>query len=182
MESLKSITGSLSKMSLAKLGQGNMWVVILMAIVMLLMISNMLSLRKSVQDLLVQPVMNEESIKTMVRKQLEDVVKSIDAQHKAQMMMHAQRTQQQLKEQQMKEQQMKEDEKLVEKEQVKVELDEKKEIDEKLDDMPEKEDKGSENEYADMPTLSPLTEEVKTDSKPKEEVIEIDVRKRKSKK
>jgi hypothetical protein len=70
-----------------------MWIVALTCVVLLVTLSRMLALQRSIQDLQAKPSVDESVVRQLVRQQLEETVKSIEQQNKAHMQMHAMRAQ-----------------------------------------------------------------------------------------
>ena len=97
-----SVTSSMTKSAttlFAKLKENlpqspMMWIVALTCVVLLITLSRMLALQRSIQDLQEKPSVDESVVRQLVRQQLEETVKSIEQQNKAHMQMHAMRAQQ----------------------------------------------------------------------------------------
>ena len=91
--SMKSAASLLSKLKENLPQSPMMWIVALTCIVLLITLSRMLALQRSIQDLQAKPSVDESVVRQLVRQQLEETVKSIEQQNKAHMQMHAMRAQ-----------------------------------------------------------------------------------------
>ena len=68
-----------------------MWIAVLCCVIILVAFSRLLSMQSSIQELQTRPPIDEGVIRGVVRQQLEETVRAIDQQNKAQMMVHSQR-------------------------------------------------------------------------------------------
>jgi len=95
-ESVKSTSARLSSLSkyLENLStrisdiipkNANLWFLLVIGLVVLVALSRMMSMQKSIQELQARPVVDEYLVRQVVRQQLEDTVKSLDEQNKLQL-------------------------------------------------------------------------------------------------
>ncbi len=98
MVQMSAVTSSMKSSLLTKLKDSlpqspMMWIVALTCVVLLVTLSRMLALQRSIQDLQAKPSVDESVVRQLVRHQLEETVRSIEQQNKAHMQMHAMRAQ-----------------------------------------------------------------------------------------
>ena len=91
--SMKSASTFLTKIKDSLPQSPMMWIVALTCVVLLVTLSRMLALQRSIQDLQSKPSVDESVVRQLVRQQLEETVKSIEQQNKAHMQMQAMRAQ-----------------------------------------------------------------------------------------
>ena len=91
--SMKSAASLLTKLKENLPQSPMMWIVALTCIVLLVTLSRMLAIQRSIQDLQAKPGVDESVVRQLVRQQLEETVKSIEQQNKAHMQMHSMRAQ-----------------------------------------------------------------------------------------
>ena len=91
--SMKSASTFLTKLKDSLPQSPMMWIVALTCVVLLVTLSRMLALQRSIQDLQSKPSVDESVVRQLVRQQLEETVKSIEQQNKAHMQMQAMRAQ-----------------------------------------------------------------------------------------
>ena len=68
-----------------------MWIAVLSCVIILVAFSRLLTMQSSIQELQTRPPVDETVIRSVVRQQLEETVRAIDQQNKAQMLVHSQR-------------------------------------------------------------------------------------------
>lgn len=68
-----------------------MWIAVLSCVIILVAFSRLLTMQSNIQELQTRPPVDETLIRNVVRQQLEETVRAIDQQNKAQMLVHSQR-------------------------------------------------------------------------------------------
>jgi hypothetical protein len=63
----------------------NLWVLLLLGLIVVVALSRMMSMQKSIQELQARPIVDEYLVRQVVRSQLEETVKSLDEQNKLQL-------------------------------------------------------------------------------------------------
>ena len=81
--SMKSAGTFLTKLKDSLPPSPMMWIVALTCVVLLVTLSRLLALQRSIQDLQSKPSVDESVVRQLVRQQLEETVKSIEQQNKA---------------------------------------------------------------------------------------------------
>ena len=66
-----------------------MWAVLLVALIIIVLLSRMMSLQKSIHELQARPMVDEFLVRQVVRAQLEDTLRAMEQHHKAQMALRA---------------------------------------------------------------------------------------------
>lgn len=73
------------------------WITVVIALIVLVALSRLISLQKSVADLQARPLVDEHLVRQIVRTHLEETVRAMDQQNKIQMQLRHQQMQEQIK-------------------------------------------------------------------------------------
>ena len=75
----------------------NVWLYVILGFIVLIALSRILSLQKSIADIQSKPVVDEHLVRTIVRQHLEETVKAMDQHNKLQLQMRQQQLQEQMR-------------------------------------------------------------------------------------